>query len=652
MEFFVSDKIAKPPMPQFASVYIGSFQDLRMKFQKACQIVQDWDTSIPRMKYNLNHFTPLLERLKAHYSAILRKMNFEDVILSKDGLDMTQRNEGNAELEPSVVFIDRMPITQTDLNQVRSYDYNSGAFSSIFAMEDTVSPSVFKRNVRQDTIYIYLHQIMHKGHGVRYLYLYVNGLVVFATKVNDAGLPEKSSFELIPTERVTQIVVKLRYEAMEDEGRNETGVNIDNFEGRIELKRFRIDVVEKITIPLRTFASETEQASLGQVDLELSILLSYVKRTKLEDFEEYVADNQRFMHVENCWGVQKRWQLANYVEQNSLVTKDQMDKIKQDYININGPNNYCFAVFDRMIDLDNDLIPLCKALTLSVFYADASISEKINILWDTLVFFEKLLEEFYIGENSIESDSIQYFTRVLCSGTWISLPEYAAENVVDYIFYGRIPSVRRALYITPIKTFDITNLMRSALNLIHYSTGQRELNFTKKELLQKVVAFIQKTFGNLPIESEAEIFVTINTNMGLLHYTIPVVLYSPNASVELMMAHQSMRLLVENERTRITKERFDVLLPQCGLFAHIYQLRGFYKGKDKFNTNCFAMINQEYFAACVITNNKDANELFEIYDMWDRSMITKELANDEALVFLAIRPWELMILKLEKLVFL
>lgn len=194
--------------------------------------------------------------------------------------------------------------------------------------------------------------------------------------------------------------------------------------------------------------------------------------------------------------------------------------------------------------------------------------------------------------------------------------------------------------------------MRSALNLIHYATGQREINFGKKEVLQHIMSMVVKSFGNVPLESSSEILVTINTNLGLQHFNFPVLLQSSNVSIDIAMKMQEMRLQVVNERTRITKERFDVLLPQCGLFSHIYQMKGFYRSSEPFNVNAFVLINQDYFAACVVTNSADLMELYEEYPMWSQSLLNATLAPNEVLLFLAIRPWDLFTLKAEKVVFL
>ena len=96
------------------------------------------------------------------------------------------------------------------------------------------------------------------------------------------------------------------------------------------------------------------------------------------------------MHIENYWGVQKRWVQPNYVEQNSLATAEQYENIKDDFFKFNPQSDYCWATFDKFVQMNFDLVPLCKAMLLSIFYAESSISDKINLLWETLVFFEKL----------------------------------------------------------------------------------------------------------------------------------------------------------------------------------------------------------------------------------------------------------------------
>ena len=109
-------------------------------------------------------------------------------------------------------------------------------------------------------------------------------MVVFATKVNDVGIPEKSFCNILMTEKATSLEFKLRYEAGNDDQKENRVTNIDNFEGQAELKRFRIDVLEKVIVPMRSFNAEGERDISGQCDIEVSVLLSYIKKIKLEDF--------------------------------------------------------------------------------------------------------------------------------------------------------------------------------------------------------------------------------------------------------------------------------------------------------------------------------------------------------------------------------
>ena len=457
MDFFVSQSsIQKPFNPQFSQWYFSSFQELRLIFVKSCEIVQYWDTSIPRLKYNLGSFPGIITKFKAFFNYQYKKLNFEDFILGlvEQKRELSPRNSNNAALDPSFIYFENQNILRdTVVQQPTNYEYNStenGPFSSLLSFEETVSPQVFKRQVENDTIIITVHRLIEADFGIRFLYIVVNDIIMFATKINDAGLPEKNYFELIMSERVTSIVFRLRDEKGVDETKQGRSVNIDNYEGCVELKRFRIDVIEKIKVPMRSSLLDGEIDNMNQVDLEISVLLSYIKRINLQDFEIKVTPEQEFMHTENYFGVKKRWMLPNFSEQNSLVTIENFEKIKEDYFKAFPQSEYCFSTFDKYIEDDFELIPLCKSMIQSIFFADASISDKLNYLWETLVFFEKLKEEYYISNECIESDTIQYFARVLCSSTYISMPEHAADNTVDYIFYGRIPSIRRALYISPI----------------------------------------------------------------------------------------------------------------------------------------------------------------------------------------------------------
>jgi hypothetical protein len=449
MEFFLSDTIIKPNFPQLSYFYVTNFNELREAFSHICKSVQEWDTSVPRLKYSLSSFEPIIVQMKNYFTAQQKKLHFDQFIMANnEDVELSPR-DGNAYLEPSALYYDQV-VMDVDTQNPYAYDYGKGSFSTMFAIEDTVSPMVFKRKIQQDVAMIYIHRLAHSRghHGVRFLYIMASDVVVFATKINDAGLPEKSLFEFVFPERITYFTVSLRFET--DEGYQETRlINIDNYEGKIELKRYRIDIIEKAIIPMRTNEIDGNP-SMAQVDLEFSILLSYIKRTKIDDFREKVQSIFKPLFLENYWGATHRYALANFIEQNSLVTVAELEKLKSSFFQQYPHADYCFAIFDKFIELNYDLIPLSKSLLLSLFYADESISNKLNMLWETLVFFEKLQEEFYLSEECIESDSIQYFMRVVCSGTWLSLPEYCADNLVDFVFYGRIPSIRRALFVAPI----------------------------------------------------------------------------------------------------------------------------------------------------------------------------------------------------------
>lgn len=194
--------------------------------------------------------------------------------------------------------------------------------------------------------------------------------------------------------------------------------------------------------------------------------------------------------------------------------------------------------------------------------------------------------------------------------------------------------------------------MRSLLNLYHFATGQRELNFTKKEVIERIIAEVKSEHGNMPIEEKAEILISVNTNVGLMHYSVPVQKHSiENYSVDIAMKMQESRILVENERTRVTRQRFESMLPQCGLFAHVYQMKGFYKGKEQFRVNCFVLIEGDYFPACVLSKSEDIDLMNDLYPNWDISLF-QQASQSQVVLFLESRPWELRLVFCERVVFL
>ena len=140
--------------------------------------------------------------------------------------------------------------------------------------------------------------------------------------------------------------------------------------------------------------------------------------------------------------------------------------------------------------------------------------------------------------------------------------------------------------------------------------------------------------------------------MGHQYFNIPIMRHSlENFSVDIAMKMQDSRVLVENERTRITRERFEVLLPQCGLFSHIYQIKGFYSGREPFRVNCYVFMQNEHFAACALKNSDDISVMHEIHPGWDISLFQR-VSENELVVFLAARPWDLLLVSCEKVTFL
>ena len=147
--------------------------------------------------------------------------------------------------------------------------------------------------------------------------------------------------------------------------------------------------------------------------------------------------------------------------------------------------------FDEYLRIGFEKIPLCRAFINGIFYANCSLSEKINLIWDTLIFFENISLEYLLTDSSLEADTIYYFMRTICNICWPGLPKNSVENIVDLYFHGRIATIEKAWFISPGKVRDFTSFFQSALNHIHLATGKKELDFSNTDLVKTFARFIK-----------------------------------------------------------------------------------------------------------------------------------------------------------------
>lgn len=144
----------------------------------------------------------------------------------------------------------------------------------------------------------------------------------------------------------------------------------------------------------------------------------------------------------------------------------------------------------KYLDKNYTMIPLCKGFIEAIFFSDLGLNEKINLLWDTLSFFENCNKDYHPLSKGIETETAKYFINSLSEKCWSSLPESSTDNLSDLLFYGRIPTVTKALFLFEDKIIDITEFMVSCLNHIHIGSGRKKLDSSKLQFLDAIKEYI------------------------------------------------------------------------------------------------------------------------------------------------------------------
>jgi hypothetical protein len=215
----------------------------------------------------------------------------------------------------------------------------------------------------------------------------------------------------------------------------------------------------------------------------------------MEDFKDVLPAHTLMLQLDNYWHIGQIWRIPNLVEQNSLIKASDYKKFCRGIVPNLNPKDQNNQVANRGLMIDEKallpiqkyieqkftMIPLCKSFIEAIFYSDLGLNEKINLLWDTLSFFENCNNE-YISmalSKGINTETVRYFVNSLAEKCWPSMPESTSENLTDLLFYGRIPTVTKALFLIEEKIIDITDFMVSSLNHVHLGSGKKELDFSK-----------------------------------------------------------------------------------------------------------------------------------------------------------------------------
>ena len=192
------------------------------------------------------------------------------------------------------------------------------------------------------------------------------------------------------------------------------------------------------------------------------------------------------------------------------------------------------------------MIPLCKSYIEAIFYSDLGLNEKINLLWDTLSFFENCNKDYVPLSKGIETETIRYFINSLSEKCWPSIPESTSDNLTDLLFYGRIPTITKAMFLIENRTIDITEFIVSCLNHIHIGSGKKELDFSKLQFLDAIKEYVQQKDQTVYNANEGSVYLQIFSNLGIKNLTIPMKHKMQFHSLRHILSNQSRRILIQN----------------------------------------------------------------------------------------------------------
>lgn len=331
------------------------------------------------------------------------------------------------------------------------------------------------------------------------------------------------------------VEVELRKEGVNPSNNQASPVEVDYFRGKIQLKKYRVTVIEKDRIPLRSFEEEYQTESLEQIDLEVSVLLNYTNSITLADFEDDLELDQVFLQFDNYWGLRKIWEKPDLVEQNSLMHVNDYIKFNQAFLsNKEFQSRTALHFFDKYLKMGFDMVPLCRAFLTGIFYGDFSLGEKINMTWDTLVFFENLSEEYFLNDTCIETDTICYFLRTICQLCWPSMPYFGVENMVDLHFQGRVPTIQKAWFVQAGRVVDLTQYFQSSLNHIHLATNSRELDFSNPQIIIAMNRYLRTVSPGADLVN-GNLFLQVFNNLGVTNHCIRINQASSYRNLDLVM---------------------------------------------------------------------------------------------------------------------
>lgn len=634
---------------------LPGLKHIKKKFNLLNQFLKSWDLEEVTLNINQKSFVPLLE----HTQEFFKNKKYKPIEKGDSQRFMNSLREGREDSNDSLPDI-------LDTS-------NPEALVPVSSLK----PKTFNKTVSDNTVAVYFHGLRFSDNqAIFHLYLYSDDKVIFTSRYCKINGFQPRMFTFNPPSELENIEIRIR----EEKENGEFGfgaLDVDNYVGRVELRRYRVGVVESDTIPLRYFSDGVLYTNMEQCDLKISVILNYMTKIPVSDFEEKIGPIEKFLQLENYWKYSKKWLLPDFVEQNSLLLAKDFHEFTKEFFNIkkeNSKNRYsikgiasilknsnrttldrsCLLPFSKFLELNYEMVPLSRAFINGIFYTNLSTSEKMHLLWDTLNFFENLQNSNSLTYNDgcLESDTLRYFIKVIAKRCWPSIPEFSIDNLVDLNFYGRTPCVVSAVFHCGPHVVDLTDFFVSLSNHVHLATGKKELDFSNLKFLDSVKRHIFESYKVISDIEKGELYIGVLSNRGRENFVVEFKETRGKFDLEKVLESQKTRILIENQKRRITREKYERVLPEFGIFSHVSTLDSFKVFRERYRVNGFILMNEEYFEAIVLHSGNDALELYEDFPEWNRKLIDEGVDEGEHLCFLMIRPWELLVVKDEFIVFL
>lgn len=307
---------------------------------------------------------------------------------------------------------------------------------------------------------------------------------------------------------------------------------------------------------------------------------------------------------------------------------------------------------EAYVEGNYEVVPLARIFIQQIFCSTLEAKEKLDLLWDTLAFFEQSSRQQNGLVFSIQMDTCRYLLNSLVQKLCPSIPLNASDNITDLIFCGDAPVIYKAFFVIGDTFLDIKELIQTCVNHGHLTSGKKELDLSRPIVHDLIKEHLRLNHKKLTRLEEGEIYLQISTNLGLESHTIPFRQKSESKSLRTIFMNQNLRVQLANQQRNISRERFESGFLQYGLLSHLLQSSQEVASKGKYRVNSYAYMEGKWFESVVLCNEEDQVELFEQFPEWNRALFDIKLKEDQYLCFMLIRPEDLFLIHQNYLVFL